>query len=148
MKKVIALAFATMMLLALALAAYGTENEIRVEYDMTDVSGYEIDIPASVPMNASGVGTLPIDITMCHENGVAVTLRSSNYSNGWRMKGTRGYYLPYTISGPDGNVTQGLAIYINKNSGASLTFAVDPVEQRKALADNYSDIITYTLEAY
>ena len=43
MKKVIALAFATMMLLALALAAYGTENEIIVEYDMTDVSGYEIE---------------------------------------------------------------------------------------------------------
>ena len=148
MKKVITIALAIMMLLAIALAADGAENEIRVEFDMTEVSGYEIDIPASVPMNASGVGTLPITISICHENGVAVTLRSSNYSNGWRMKGTRGTYLPYTISGPDGYVTQGMEVYVNKNTGASLTFTVDPLEQKKALADSYRDTITYTLEAY
>ena len=90
MKKVIVMTLVTILVLTLALDAFGTTQSTEVTFEVGD--GYKIYIPPTATIvkdenTGAGIGAMNIYFTECHVNGVNIALETnSNFTTCWNLR--------------------------------------------------------------
>ena len=146
MKRIVAMALTAMLILALALAAYGQTSSTLVTFEVSD--SYVLYIPPTVSIGSNGTGSMNIYLMEGRIDSVDVSLNiNDNFDTTWQLKGTKGYMLPYQIFDPNGTAVlpeNSRSVY--KNGGLTLTLSVLPQYLSSAHADSYSDTLTFTFK--
>ncbi len=146
MKKVIIL-FTFVLLLSFALVAHGEST--LVQFQVND--GYVVNIPASATIGSDGLGTLEIDFVVCHVDSVAITIGESESSydgNCWWLTGTaKQGKIPYTIKNGSMYLPGKGTFMLNRNSKVTLNLSVVDGYIDNALADTYTDRLTFSIYA-
>ena len=146
MKRILVIGITTMLILALALAAYGN-NTTEVTFTIEDT--YELVIPSTATINSDGKGTMSIYLTTNRVDGVSIRLEyNNNYDYGkWQLLGTKGYKIPYVISSSSStNIQPEDSIYVSRNSTYELNLEVDSTALKNALADTYKDTLVFSIK--
>ena len=146
MKKVVAISFAAMLVLALALAAYGQNNSTEVTFEVSD--SYVLYIPPTATIGNNGTGTMNIYLMEGRVDSVNVSLiTNDNFGSTWQMVGVRnGDILPYQIFSPAGVVLPDNDIPVPKDGGLTLTLTVLPQYLKTVKADTYKDILSFLIK--
>ena len=146
MKKVIAIGFAAMLVLALALAAYGQNNSTEVTFEVSD--SYVLYIPPTATIGNDGTGTMNIYLMEGRVDSVNVSLTANaNFGNTWQLMGVRYKdILPYQIFSPNGVVLPENDIPVPKEGGLTLNLKVLPEYLKTVKADTYKDILSFIIK--
>ena len=152
MKRVITIAFVTMLALVLALSAYGTEQATDVIFEVG--SNYKLYIPPTATLNidsltGNGIGTMNIYFTECHVNGVNIQLKTNdNFEMTWHLRGTQDInnILPYTISCGGNTVQPENDLFVSKDGVLSLQLTVTEANLKKAMGDTYRDRLIFKFQ--
>lgn len=141
MKRIIIMAIITMLILALALAAYGDQTEVT--YTVSE-NIYTVKFSPIVDMNKSTY--LEIDVQEIHVPSLCIKINSS-YADGtsWRMYNENGKFLGYTITGDKGTVVPGVSLFVGAGK-TQLSLAVSSDEVKFAPGGTYTDTLTFTIE--
>ena len=146
MKKVIAIGVTAMLVLAVALAAYGQTSTTEVTFEVSD--SYVLYIPPTVSIGSNGTGSMNIYLMEGRIDSVCVSLNiNDNFETTWQLKGTKGYMLPYQIFGASGEtIMPDDNFSVFKNGGLTLTLSVLPSYLSTAPADIYKDTLSFTFK--
>ena len=145
MKRAVAIALVTMLMLILALVVYGDDERTTEVSYVVESTKYEITIPASISLNSTS--QFPITLSECHSS-MNIYL-SSPYADAGilRMKGiSHGKYLNYTISDSEGRSYGPYNPIIVSGEGVTLVFTPDNGNLKLMPNDTYKDILTFTIE--
>lgn len=144
MKKVIIL-LTFVLLLGFALAAYGEST--LVQFEVND--GYVVNIPATASIGSNYSGTLDISFEVCHVDYVMVSVgvgESSYDGTCWWLTGTAKHEkIPYTIKCGSSTLKGGDAVMLHRNGTVSLNLSVVPEYVANAMADTYTDRLTFSI---
>lgn len=146
MKKAVAIGIAAMLVLALALAAYGQNNSTEVTFEVSDT--YVLYIPPTATIANNGTGTMNIYLMEGRVDSVNVSLTTNqNFGNTWQMVGVREHkILPYQIFSPAGVVLPENDISVPKDGGLTLTLKVLPEYLKTVPADTYKDTLSFVIK--
>lgn len=146
MKKVIAIGVTAMLVLVVALAAYGQNNSTEVTFEVSD--SYVLYIPPTATIGNNGTGTMNIYLMEGRVDSVNVSLTTNkNFGVTWQMVGERGGdILPYQIFSPKGVVLPENDISVPKDGGLTLTLTVLPDYLKTVKADTYKDTLSFVIK--
>ena len=147
MKRMLIICITMMLILSLALAAYGNNT---TEVYFTVEESYELVIPSTATISSNGSGTMNIYLANSHVESVNIQLLiNDNYDYGkWQLLGVKNNNkLPYVIS-TDGNanVQPDDLIAVSRDNSLSLTLTVDGSSLNNALADTYRDTLVFSVK--
>lgn len=147
MKRMLIICITMMLILSLALAAYGNNT---TEVYFTVEESYELVIPSTATISSDGSGTMNIYLANSHVESVNIQLLiNDNYDYGkWQLLGVKNNNkLPYVIS-TDGNanVQPDDLIAVSRDNSLSLTLTVDGSSLNNALADTYRDTLVFSVK--
>ena len=147
MKRMLIIYITMMLILSLALAAYGNNT---TEVYFTVEESYELVIPSTATISSDGSGTMNIYLANSHVESVNIQLLiNDNYDYGkWQLLGVKNNNkLPYVIS-TDGNanVQPDDLIAVSRDNSLSLTLTVDGSSLNNALADTYRDTLVFSVK--
>ena len=146
MKKVIAICISAMLVLALALAAYGQNTSTEVTFEVSDT--YVLYIPPTAMIGNNGTGTMNIYLMEGRVDSVEISLNTNdNFGNTWQMVGVNYKdILPYQIIGPKGVVFPDDDISVPKDGGLTLTLTVLSDYLKTVKADTYKDTLSFVIK--
>ncbi len=156
MKKIIAIAMALVMMMAIAVPAFAATLEGGATADtqsgdstvMTDTSGvvgdgeYTVTYPATLPLTW-GTESTPFEysVTSQLKAGKNVTVVLADKADGLIMKNADGDELPYALNGTTTGVTSAEVV-----TDETFNFTVDvaTADWDAVAFDTYEDIVTFT----
>lgn len=143
MKRVVAMAVFTMLVLALALAAFG-DSSTEITYTLNSTQ-YQISVPPAVTLGDQNT-VLEIQVTENHsENDVNVTITGSNSnSSGWYLKSSSGDTIGFDLSLSDYSIAPGGTISVGIG-GAFLNVKLNENDLRFALNGTYRERLTFRI---
>ena len=145
MRRILVIAVSTMLVLTLALAAYGN-NQTEVILDLNS-SEYDIDIPSTVDVPINGTGTLNITLTKCHTDGVKVKIDGDSYNGRWNLLSEIGSFsIPYVIICDGKALGAEEEFFVSRLAGASLSIQADTSTMNKAPNGRYRDTLTFKIK--
>ena len=146
MKKILAIGVAAMLVLVVALAAYGQNNSTEVTFEVSD--SYVLYIPPTATIGNNGIGTMSIYLMEGRVDSVDISLNTNdNFGNTWQMVGVNYKdILPYQIIGPKGVVFPDDDISVPKDGGLTLTLTVLSNYLKTVKADTYKDTLSFVIK--
>ncbi len=156
MKKIIAIAMALVMMMAIAVPAFAAELNGGATADaqsgeatvMTDTSGvvgdgtYTVTYPATMSLTWGDTTTaFTYSVTSQLKAGKNVTVVVADKENGLIMTNADGDELPYTLAGTTTGVTSAEVV-----TDETFNFSVDvaTADWNAVAFDEYSDVVTFT----
>ena len=142
MRRVVAMALFTMLILALVLAAYG-DSSTEVSFTLNSTQ-YAISVPPAVQLVEQN-SMLEIQVTENHsENDVNVTITGSNSNSvaGWLLKSSSGDLIGFDMYYSDSPIFPGNTISVGIG-GAFLNIAIKENDIRFALNGTYRERLTF-----
>ena len=143
MKRVVAMAVFTMLVLALALAAFG-DSYTEISYTLNSTQ-YQISVPPAVQLGDQN-SVLEIKVTENHsENDVNVTITGSNSNSaGWFLKSSSGDMIGFDLSLSGHPIVPGGTISVGIG-GAFLNVELNENDLRYALNGTYRERLTFRI---